>query len=302
VSWLSWWGRTVQLVRAVSEADAEAIESAARELGESRRWLTPIAWTAGTLVLLVRGIKLLVVNWRLLLIQLIPAAWVWLTMWDVKGHLYRGMSVKHLEVPTLAALGVFSVLATVAAFWSNTVFGFAIDAPAPHRIAPAVRRAREQRRLWVSAGLVVGLAMAFAVVVLPRIAGKWVFSLGMSAVIGVMLISFVAVPARIIGVRNTAGRPGLTDSVGRLAAGMALSSVAMAPGFLMGRTGLILLGLKHFHILGFVLLSVGTALYATGMSSVKAVKLSMKLTIEPQPQAVNGPAGPEPMPLVPHPR
>jgi len=46
----------------------------------------------------------------------------------------------------------------------------------------------------------------------------------------------------------------------------------------MGRIGLILLGMKHFHLLGFVLLSIGTALYAAGMSSVKAVKLSMKLS------------------------
>ena len=52
----------------------------------------------------------------------------------------------------------------------------------------------------------------------------------------------------------------------------------MTPGFLMARIGLILLGMKHFHLLGFVLLSIGTALYAAGMSSVKAVKLSMKLS------------------------
>ena len=52
----------------------------------------------------------------------------------------------------------------------------------------------------------------------------------------------------------------------------------MAPGYLLGRVGLILLGLQHFHVLGFAMLSIGTALYAAGMSSVKAVKLSMKLT------------------------
>jgi hypothetical protein len=51
----------------------------------------------------------------------------------------------------------------------------------------------------------------------------------------------------------------------------------MAPGFLLGRLGLILLGLQHFHILGFAMLSIGTALYAAAMSSVKAVKLTMKL-------------------------
>jgi hypothetical protein len=35
-------------------------------------------------------------------------------------------------------------------------------------------------------------------------------------------------------------------------------------------------------VLGFVLLSIGTALYAAGMSSVKAVKLSMKLETPPE--------------------
>ena len=51
----------------------------------------------------------------------------------------------------------------------------------------------------------------------------------------------------------------------------------MTPGFVLDRVGLILLGVPGLHVLGLVLLSIGTALYAAGMSSVKAVKLSMKL-------------------------
>jgi hypothetical protein len=51
----------------------------------------------------------------------------------------------------------------------------------------------------------------------------------------------------------------------------------MTPGFILDRAGLILLGIPGLHLLGLVLLSIGTALYAAGMSSVKAVKLSMKL-------------------------
>jgi hypothetical protein len=66
------------------------------------------------------------------------------------------------------------------------------------------------------------------------------------------------------------------EALGRVAAGGTLSAVAMAPGFLLGRFGLVLLGLQHFHLIGFAMLSIGTALYAAGMSSVKAVKLSMK--------------------------
>jgi hypothetical protein len=34
-------------------------------LGESRAHLAPVAWAVGTLVLALRGAKLLVMNWRL---------------------------------------------------------------------------------------------------------------------------------------------------------------------------------------------------------------------------------------------
>jgi hypothetical protein len=57
--------------------------------------------------------------------------------------------------------------------------------------------------------------------------------------------------------------------------------VAMAPGFVLARIGVALFELPHLHLLGLLLLTVGTALYAAAMSSVKAVKLSMKL--EPAP-------------------
>ena len=56
------------------------------------------------------------------------------------------------------------------------------------------------------------------------------------------------------------------------------SALAMTPGFLLSRIGLVFLGLDHLHLLGIVALTVGTGLYAAAMSSVKAVKLSVKLT------------------------
>ena len=50
--------------------------------------------------------------------------------------------------------------------------------------------------------LVVGGGLAVAVVVVPRFAGVWLFSLAVGIVLGVMLISFVAVPARMLGVKK----------------------------------------------------------------------------------------------------
>src|SRR5215472_9749596 len=66
--------RLVRAVRAVADADPAQIEAATRQFGQSRRYLTPVAWAAGSIVLLVRGIKLLCLNWRLTLIELVPAA------------------------------------------------------------------------------------------------------------------------------------------------------------------------------------------------------------------------------------
>ena len=269
--------RLTGLITAIANADPSAIENATRQLGESKKFLAPVAWAAGTMVLLVHGIKLLILNWRLSLVQLIPAAWIWLATWDLKEHLLHGSSFAHLPLLARIVLALTIVAFTIVSFWCNAVFAFAIDGPPPPRVLPAWRRARDEgRQLVLSWGLVVGGALAFATIAVPRIAGVWVFSLILSAVLAVMLISFVAVPARIIGIKTERLPP--REAVGRVAAGGTLSAVAMTPGFLLARFGLILLGFQHGHIIGFIMISIGTALYAAGMSSVKAVKLTMKLT------------------------
>src|SRR3954468_14282103 len=76
--------RLLELVRAIADTDPEQIEATARRLGSSRRILAPVAWVAAMLVLVVRGIKLLLSNWRLLVLELVPATWVWLTVWDLR--------------------------------------------------------------------------------------------------------------------------------------------------------------------------------------------------------------------------
>lgn len=270
--------RLVRMVRAVAEADASKIESAARALGESRRYLAPVAWAAGAIVLVIRGIKLLVVNWRLSLIQLVPAVWVWLVMWDLKQHALRGAAFREFTVGGAVLLGIAAVAASVAAFWCNTVFAFAIQRQPP-AIAPAARQANAFLMKIVSSGSFVGVLLAVAALAVPRIGSTWLYVVMLGAVLGVMLISFVAIPARIIGVKRQRLPP--RQAVGRWAAGGALSAVAMTPGFVLDRVGLILLGVPGLHLVGFLLLSAGTALYAAGMSSVRAVKLSMKLGESP---------------------
>ncbi len=268
--------RIKELALAVADADAASVEGAARRLGESRPLLAPVGWAAGTVVLLLRGIKLLVLNWRLSLIQLVPAFWIWLVMWDIKRHSLRGVPFRHLTVGGIVVAFALAVAISVAAFWCNTVFAFAIDAAASPRIRPAIRRSRPYYRQLLAAGVAVGCCLGLAALVVPRLQSIWLFVLALGAVYAIMLISFVAVPARIIGARKQRLPP--KQAIGRVAAGGALSAVAMSPGFVLDRVGLIILGIPGLRILGFVMLSVGTALYAAGMSSVKAVKMTMKFS------------------------
>jgi hypothetical protein len=268
------FARIASLARAVANADPAEIESTAQQLGESRRYLAPVAWAAGAIVLLVRGIKLLLLNWRLTLIEFVPAAWVWLVMWDLRQHALRGDAFRHPTVGGLIVLAVLTIAASIAAFWCNTVFAFAISHREP-RIAPAAHETRRHLVPILGAGILMGVVLAVSAIAIPRIDSELLYLAAIGAIYALLLISFVAVPARILGVKKR--RLGAKATVGRWTVGGALSAVAMAPGFVLDRVGLILLGAPGLHVLGFVLLSIGTALYAAGMSSVKAVKLSMKL-------------------------
>jgi hypothetical protein len=266
--------RMLRAARAFADADAVEIEATARQLGESRRLLAPVTWAAGTVVLLLRGIRLLLLNWRLTLIELFPAALVWAVMWDLKQHSLRGAPFRDFTVGGGLLLALVAVAACTASFWCNTVFGFAI-VPAEPRIRPAVQRTRPFLGRIVRAGLGVGLLLAVATVVVPRTGSGWLYVLSLGAACGVLLISLVTIPARILGVRKR--KQPLKHKVGGLMASGTLSALVMTPGFVLDRLGVILLGIPGWNILGLVLLSIGSALYAAGMSSVKAVKLAMKL-------------------------
>jgi hypothetical protein len=200
---------------------------------------------------------------------------IWLAMWDLKQHALRGAPFRHVTALTLTLVVVASIAVTVAAFWCNTVFAVAIDSPPPPKIRPAVDEAHGHWARILISGLLVGTTLGVAVAVVPRLDADWLYIALLGAVLGVMMISFVAVPARIIGRRPTKLPP--KQAVGRTVTGWALSGVAMTPGFVLDRVGLILLGVPGLHLIGFLLLSLGTALYAAGMSSVKAIKMSIKL-------------------------
>src|SRR5580765_6034584 len=78
------------LLRAIRENDEAAVEAAVLELSRSRRIFAPLVFAIGAFVMLFQGLRLLVSNWRLTLIQVLPAMWIWLPLLDLKAHTFKG--------------------------------------------------------------------------------------------------------------------------------------------------------------------------------------------------------------------
>jgi hypothetical protein len=75
-----------RLAEAVRKGDDKEVQAMVVELSRQHRYLTPLAFAVGAVAMLFEGVKLLVTNWRLTLIQLLPAMWIWAAMIDLKAH------------------------------------------------------------------------------------------------------------------------------------------------------------------------------------------------------------------------
>ena len=73
------------------------------------------------------------------------------------------------------------------------MFGFAISGPAPPQVRQAFAEARSHHPGILVPGIVVGLLLGFASTVVTRWGAPW-FGITMGAVIGLMMICYVAVP------------------------------------------------------------------------------------------------------------
>ena len=106
----------------------------------------PSALIVGAFLMLFQGLKLLVTNWRLTLVQIIPAMWIWVAMLDIKIHVLHGKQFHVLRGPVLipAVLGVTAL--TAASFYLNGVFAFAISEPGKPEIRPAFAKANQHLR------------------------------------------------------------------------------------------------------------------------------------------------------------
>ena len=141
--------RVRSLVRAIQENDEAKIEAAVIRVSRSHRALAPVALVVGAVVLLFDGVRLLLSNWRLTLVTVMPAMWIWLAMYDLKGHFLHGRSLHVIRGPILIPIGLVIIAITMASFFLNAVFAFAVAKPGrPQVRLPCSRRVVTACRSW----------------------------------------------------------------------------------------------------------------------------------------------------------
>jgi hypothetical protein len=277
--------RILALVRAIRDGDSATVEAAVLRLSRSRRWLAPLALAVGAVTMLFEGLRLVCTNLRLMVIQIIPAMWIWLAMFDLKLHALHGRSFNVLRGPIVIPLVLLVAAITAACYFLNAVFAFAIAAPGKPEIRPGFEEARRHRRVVLAAGFVMGLLLGFSTIIVTRWGHPW-FALSLGIVVGLMMVSYVALPARLIGAKRASSRK---DKLVASAVGGLLGAVVSAPGYTLGRIGVLMLGVRGLVVLGVILLAFGFAFQAGATGAIKAIKFSTSLIAGRVP-AVNEPA------------
>ncbi len=268
-----------RLIDAIRRSDDDAVERAVLQLSAQRRWLAPLALVVGAFLMLFQGLRLLVTNWRLTLVQVVPAMWIWIAMLDIKIHTLHGKGFHLLIGPILIPAIVGVTVLTAASFYLNGVFAFAISVPGTPEIRPAFAKANQHLRTILLWGGAIGLALAFSALISTRW-GKWSFVISQSIVVGIMMLCYLAVPARMVGIDTKKGRS-RRDKLAATAVGGAVGAVVCSPPYALGRLGILMLGWHGVFWLGVILIVIGAALQTGATSAVKAVKFSAKLVGSP---------------------
>jgi hypothetical protein len=281
--------RVTQVVRAIQQDDQVVLDQVLA-LSRRRRAFAPLALTVGAFAMLLDGLRMLVANWRLMLVQVLPAVWIWLAMYDLKAKVLYGKSLPQLRGAVLVPIVLAIVAITAASFFMNAVFAFAITRSRPPQIRPAYEAARERLvpiALW---GMAIGLPLAIATTIGPRWQKPW-FALTLGTVVGVMMVCYVAVPSRLIGIKPQLSR---REKLTKGLLGTVLSATVCTPPYLLGRLGILMLGSKVLLIPGVLLLVVGFGLQAGATGAVRAIKMSLSLRVEPSSADGTGEGGPAP--------
>jgi hypothetical protein len=271
--------RIGELVRAIEGADEAKIEEAIVRLSESHVLLRPLALAISAFVLLFDGLRMILTNWRLLLIQLLPALWIWLAMGILRAYVLYDQDLDEIYGFEIVPVFLVVIAITIASFYLNATFAFAILRPgAP--IRPAFTEARAHLAPLIGFGLPVGILLGIATTVAPRWDPPW-FSIFLGAVVGLMMVAYIAVPARIIGAKPTYSR---RERMMTTVISSALGVTVALPPYLLGRLGFLMLGSKVLFVPGIILVAIGVTLEAGATGAVRAIKLSAGLRQRRRPE------------------
>ncbi len=259
-------------MRAIEDDDEATIEAILR-VSHSRRAFAPLALVVGALAMVLDGLRRLVFNWRLTLVVLLPALWIEFSMLDLKAHVLGGSSLPRLRGPLLIPIALAIVLVTAGCFFLNSVFAFAIARSPRPAIRPAFATARRRMRPIVVSGVVVGALLALSMTVAVRWRAPW-FTVSLGVIVGVMMVCYVAVPSRLIGVKATYSR---RDKLTATVLLTVLGTIICTPPYLLGRLGIVMVGSRPLLIPGILVLALGFSLQAGTTGAVRAVRMSAAL-------------------------
>ena len=254
---------------AVRSTDPASVESALTELGGRRRWLKPLAYAAGTVAVVFDGVLLLIRHWRLTLLQLLPAAWIWVMTWNLRHHAFANPDIT-TGISILVAVGV--LLGAQAAYWCNATFAYTMVQGEATDFRAAFRDARAHWRFVGGLALLTGGVQAGIWLLVPH-AEPRALGVALLVMFVVQVYLFIAIPSWLLGVRKAGTRR--ERAIQTMTTGV-LSGVASTPGFLLNRIGLLLLG-TSFWIVGIAVVSISAVLHVTASSSVRVVKMSLRL-------------------------
>jgi hypothetical protein len=274
------------LVEAIDKGDDDMVQDAVLALSRSRRIFAPLGMVVGAFVMLFQGVKLLVFNWRLTLVEILPAMWIWLAMFDIKVHVVHGKHFHDLRGPKGIPIILAIAVITAGSYFLNAVFAFAIAGPRPPKVRPAFAMAWRNAGVISAWGLSTGLLLGVSAIIVPRW-GLWWFALSMSIVVGIMMLTYVAVPSRVVGIKSDASR---RDKLTATAVGGTIGAIVCSPPYALARLGVLMLGVHYLFIPGLFVLTLGVALQCGATGAVKAIKMSAKLVAAPKVKRVLIPA------------
>ncbi len=286
--WSSGVALLERLVVAIRAGDDAMVESAVLALSKRSRWLAPLGMLVGAFVMLFQGVKLLFSNWRLTLVQILPAMWIWAAMIDLKAHVFHGKSFHVLRGPLLIPIILVIASITAAAYFLNAVFAFAISRPGKPDIRPAFSDARRHARTVLGWGFAIGLALGFSTMIVQRWGLRW-YGLSLGIVVGIMMLTYVLIPSRLLGAKSNRSR---RDKLTASAIGGAVGAAVCSPPYFLGRLALVMLGSHTLRVFAVLLLLVAIVLQTGATSAVKAIKMSAKLVTGPAPDRVDPSAAP----------